>query len=588
MRRRRPTDEELEYRPTDVELGKAAFARGEFALAAECFEEVVRSTTTPSTTHSTEEGLSGEGGGKGAQHVGKAATYSNLSASYLELGKSREALQAADKCIAEDAAWPKGHYRRGLALLRMKELPRARVSFTRALELDPNSAELAARLSEVGRLERHGGAARHGMAKRSAVLPKPSWASEDRGSTQAAHVEDLPSIGTPKLSAENTNARPDITRAQAKMRDRLAPKAPAAAPTPLLVSEGAAAFDTLRIRKKASTTESGVIEAIKARPTLDSGRRAGGRAKTKSDDAVDDTSEAFTHKRCVMCGNVCDRRMAACSSCCLPLVHPTSFEPAALPRPGARPTSGANADSDSDSDSDNDNDSVGDDEGARAPPPPAAGTERDPGAHRDTGTGTAVKAAYAKAGAEDACNGGGAAKAGTAAEMPGSAVGPALVPRGDLGSAAARGGSALSRVRLSRKGVAVRVTAPDARTAVAEGTTASGGIDAQGARAAAAAAGLPWWVEWLGRDGLAAPTHPPGRDPALRRHYATLGVPVGSGRASVRAAYLVRAAAVHPDAGGSPEELLQLQVAHDTIDRDQWRHEEVRRRGGNTFMRDNV
>ena len=39
-------------------------------------------------------------------------------------------------------------------------------------------------------------------------------------------------------------------------------------------------------------------------------------------------------KRCRMCGNACNVRVTACTSCCLPLTDPASWDPADAPRPG--------------------------------------------------------------------------------------------------------------------------------------------------------------------------------------------------------------------------------------------------------------
>lgn len=66
-------------------------------------------------------------------------------------------------------------------------------------------------------------------------------------------------------------------------------------------------------------------------------------------------SSACTHKRCRMCGNVCNVRVTACTSCCLPLVDRASWVPARVPRPGAASDSGDSGDS-SDDDAETDED----------------------------------------------------------------------------------------------------------------------------------------------------------------------------------------------------------------------------------------
>ena len=71
---------------------------------------------------------------------------------------------------------------------------------------------------------------------------------------------------------------------------------------------------------------------------------------------------ACTHKRCRMCGNVCNVRVTACTSCCLPLVDRASWDPAELPRPGAASDSSDSSDDSSDDDAEKD-----DEDDARAP-----------------------------------------------------------------------------------------------------------------------------------------------------------------------------------------------------------------------------
>ena len=63
-------------------------------------------------------------------------------------------------------------------------------------------------------------------------------------------------------------------------------------------------------------------------------------------------SSACTHKRCRMCGNVCNVRVTACTSCCLPLVDRASWVPARVPRPGAASDSGDSSDDDAETDED--------------------------------------------------------------------------------------------------------------------------------------------------------------------------------------------------------------------------------------------
>ena len=68
------------------------------------------------------------------------------------------------------------------------------------------------------------------------------------------------------------------------------------------------------------------------RPMLmELGVEAAARAILARDDARarrEDAVESFQHKRCKMCGNVCHAKLTTCTSCCLPLVSPESYEAA--------------------------------------------------------------------------------------------------------------------------------------------------------------------------------------------------------------------------------------------------------------------
>lgn len=52
------------------------------------------------------------------------------------------ALKDCEECIKLDPQFVKGHIRKGMALLAMKESVKARTAFQRALELEPNSSEV--------------------------------------------------------------------------------------------------------------------------------------------------------------------------------------------------------------------------------------------------------------------------------------------------------------------------------------------------------------------------------------------------------------------------------------------------------------
>jgi hypothetical protein len=51
------------------------------------------------------------------------------------MGDAAAALDAADECIDHEPGWVKGYYRRGDALLALKEFARAEGAFMTALEM---------------------------------------------------------------------------------------------------------------------------------------------------------------------------------------------------------------------------------------------------------------------------------------------------------------------------------------------------------------------------------------------------------------------------------------------------------------------
>ena len=75
---------------------------------------------------------------------------SNRSIAYLNLGSSEDkALADADKAIQLRPDWEKGHFRRGAALAAQGANPSAPASFMAALDLNPESNELAAKVKEL-------------------------------------------------------------------------------------------------------------------------------------------------------------------------------------------------------------------------------------------------------------------------------------------------------------------------------------------------------------------------------------------------------------------------------------------------------
>uniref|UniRef100_A0A0D9VXF3 Uncharacterized protein n=1 Tax=Leersia perrieri TaxID=77586 RepID=A0A0D9VXF3_9ORYZ len=71
-----------------------------------------------------------------------ATLHSNRSLCYLKSGEAREALLDAKTCIRLRPDWPKGYYRKGAALMSLKEYKEACDAFMDGVKLDPASAEL--------------------------------------------------------------------------------------------------------------------------------------------------------------------------------------------------------------------------------------------------------------------------------------------------------------------------------------------------------------------------------------------------------------------------------------------------------------
>ncbi|KAF0909940.1 hypothetical protein E2562_001196 [Oryza meyeriana var. granulata] len=71
-----------------------------------------------------------------------AALHSNKSFCYLKSGEARDALLDANNCIELRPDWPKGYYRKGAALMSLKEYKEACDAFMDGVKLDPASAEM--------------------------------------------------------------------------------------------------------------------------------------------------------------------------------------------------------------------------------------------------------------------------------------------------------------------------------------------------------------------------------------------------------------------------------------------------------------
>uniref|UniRef100_A0ACD5XAH1 Uncharacterized protein n=1 Tax=Avena sativa TaxID=4498 RepID=A0ACD5XAH1_AVESA len=71
-----------------------------------------------------------------------ATLYSNRSLCHLEMTEAEKALQDANTCIRLRPEWIKGHYRKGAALMSLKDYTKACDAFMVGLQLDPGNAEM--------------------------------------------------------------------------------------------------------------------------------------------------------------------------------------------------------------------------------------------------------------------------------------------------------------------------------------------------------------------------------------------------------------------------------------------------------------
>uniref|UniRef100_A0ACD5W9N2 Uncharacterized protein n=1 Tax=Avena sativa TaxID=4498 RepID=A0ACD5W9N2_AVESA len=71
-----------------------------------------------------------------------ATLHSNRSLCHLEMTEAEKALQDANTCIRLRPEWIKGHFRKGAALMSLKDYTKACDAFMVGLQLDPGSAEM--------------------------------------------------------------------------------------------------------------------------------------------------------------------------------------------------------------------------------------------------------------------------------------------------------------------------------------------------------------------------------------------------------------------------------------------------------------
>uniref|UniRef100_A0A0D9YSG5 Uncharacterized protein n=1 Tax=Oryza glumipatula TaxID=40148 RepID=A0A0D9YSG5_9ORYZ len=71
-----------------------------------------------------------------------ASLFSNRSLCWLHLGEGKKALMDAEACRMMRPDWPKACYRKGAALMLLKDYKKACNSFLDGLKLEPENIEM--------------------------------------------------------------------------------------------------------------------------------------------------------------------------------------------------------------------------------------------------------------------------------------------------------------------------------------------------------------------------------------------------------------------------------------------------------------
>jgi Tfp pilus assembly protein PilF len=75
--------------------------------------------------------------------------YSNRAASYSAINDHAQALADAEQCCILKPAWVKGHFRKGVALVKLGKYDEAVKSYSKALEIEPANEDIQAKFNEA-------------------------------------------------------------------------------------------------------------------------------------------------------------------------------------------------------------------------------------------------------------------------------------------------------------------------------------------------------------------------------------------------------------------------------------------------------